>query len=116
MLGCACPGNEDSIEHYSRCTVGRTLSANFIGLPATHHSHWLGDFVVLGVSRGVCNDIALVKRAVAVYAIYRATNHLRHHASNDAQVIIDMLQQYAREAVRGHSKATAYLEKPLDGS
>merc|ERR1712194_537656 len=68
LLGCDRPGNEDGIEHYSRCTITRTLGAKFVGLPVTHHSCWLGNFAVLGVNRGACNDTALAKRAAVVYA------------------------------------------------
>ena len=110
LLGCQSPHNEDSIEHYARCIVTRNLGQHFVGLPATHYSHWLGNFVALGLNHGACDDATLTKRAALVYAVYRTTNHLRHHPTGDAQFIMDMAQQYVREAVRGHPQATASVE------
>ena len=88
----------------------------FVGLPVTHYSHWLGNFVALGVNHRVCDDATLTKRAAIVYAVYMTTNHIRHHPTDDAQFINDMAQQYVREAVRGHPKAKANLEKRIQVS
>ena len=100
----------DSIEHYARCPVVRNLCHCFIGLPESHYSTWLGNFVVLGVNHGSVSDVVLVKRAIAVYATYRTTNSLRRSVSADGNVIQDMMYQHAREAVRGHGPATKFLE------
>ena len=111
LLGCDSVCNEDSIEHYARCAVTRRLALQFLGLPIPHYSFWLGNFVALGVNHRYCDDAVLTRRAALVYSIYRTTNHLRHHPTSDAQFIMDMAQQYVREAVRGHPKATTNLEK-----
>ena len=104
---------KDSIEHYARCIVTLNLSLQFVGLPATHYSHWLGNFVALGLNHCSCDDVTLTKRAAIVYAVYMTTNHIRHHPTDNAQFIMDMAQQHVREAVRGHPKATANLEKHI---
>ena len=103
-------GCEHSIEHYARCAVLRDLCHRFIGLPESHYSTWLGNFVVLGINHGSVSDVILVKRAIAVYATYRTTNSLRHSPTTDCNIIKDMMYQFAREAVRGHSPATKLLE------
>ena len=110
VLCCNSQAGGDCIEHYARCAVTADLGAGFVGLRAAHYSQWLGNFVVLGVNHGTVNDTTLVKRAVVVYSIYRATNLLRHSPSNERDVIKDMVYQFAREAVRGHGPATKRLE------
>ena len=110
LLGCDSTAAEDSIEHYARCKVTGELCNKFVGLGAVHYSKWLGNFVVLGVNDSKVNDTTLVKRAVVVYAIYRATNQLRHAPSTQHDFIQDLVHQFAREAVRGHPAATRMLE------
>jgi len=110
LLCCTSPYAEDSIEHYAKCKVTGDLCTAFVGLSAVHYSQWLGNFVVLGVNHSKVNDTTLVKRAVVVYAIYRATNHLRHAPSSGHAFIKDLTYQFAREAVRGHTAATRMLE------
>ena len=83
-----------------------------MGLQDTHYSKWPGNFITLGVNSGKVDDETLTLRAVLVYAIFRATNQLRHRQGDSAEVVKDMVQQYAKEGVRGHAKAT----RVLDGS
>ena len=109
-LCCGGLAEEDSIEHYARCRVTRDLCTGFVGLSPLHYTRWLGNFVVLGVNHGKVDDTTVVKRAVVVYAIYRATNHLRHKPESNHDVIQDLVRQFAREAVRGHGPATRMLE------
>ena len=99
----------DSIEHMARCRVTRELSS-YVNIPISHYSHWLGNFVILGVNHGSVEDSLLVKRAVVVYAIYRTSNKLRHSPARSNEEARDMAQQYTKEAVRGHVNATAMLE------
>ena len=110
LLCCDSANSQDSIEHYARCRVTCDVAINFVGLPASHYSRWLGDFVVLGMDHHSCPEHMLVKRSVLVYAIYRTTCCLRHQPCSDVRKISDMIQQYVREAVRGHRKATSNLE------
>ena len=117
VLGCNEEFNEDSIEHYAHCAAVRSLSRNFLGSgvggtqPAiTSPSNAKGDFIVLGLNQGSVEDALLTKRAILVYAVYRATNLQRH--SDDVASIVEssgILQQYAKEAVRGHSVSTGIL-------
>ena len=46
---------------------------------------------MLGVNLASVSDVILVKRAVVVYAVYRATNQLRHAPSNDSDLVKGML-------------------------
>ena len=110
LLCCNSTVGDDSIEHYARCSVLRDLCHRFIGLPDSHDSTWLGNFVVLGLNHGSVCEGTLAKRAIAVYATYRTTNKLRHSPCTDCSIIKDMMCQFAREAVRGHGPATRFLE------
>ena len=111
LLCCASQFGEDSIEHYARCAVTIQAGKDFVGLLDCHPSDRLGNFVTLGLNSNRVNDTILVKRAVLVYAIYRTTNSLRHCPANNANVIKDMIHQFAREAVFGHAAAAKRLEE-----
>ena len=65
-----------------------------------------GDFIVFGCDVCIPSEECLIRRAVCVYATYRATNLLRHSEGADAGEAGDMLQQFAREGVRGHARTT----------
>ena len=88
--------------------MGRT----FLGLQDTGYDKWLSNFIILEVNSGTVDDRTLTLRALVVYATFRATNLLRHRQADSADHVIDILQQFAKEAVRGHDKAT----RVLDGS
>ena len=109
VFGCGSMCNADSIEHYARCTVTIDAARNFVGLQRSHYSTWLGDFVVLGLNHGKVDGKILTLRAIVVYAVMRTTNLLRHHPTTEDDAATDMVQQFAKEAVRGHGKASAVL-------
>ena len=115
-LCCNSGAMQDSIEHYAMCKVTGDLCTGFVGLSPVHYSRQLGNFVVLGVNYGKVDDATLVKRAVVVYAIYRATNHLRHAPSTSHDFIKDLIVQFARESVKGHVPATRMLEARVGAS
>ena len=101
---------EDSIEHYARCSVVREAGRTILGLQESSYDKWLGNFVTLGVNSGRVDDSTLTLRAVLVYAVFRTTNHLRHRPLNRRELVWDMVRQFAKEAVRGHDKATQLLD------
>ena len=109
VLGC--PGlAEDSIEHYARCPTVRTVAAKFLRIEAG------GDYDLqrfLITEKGDPDDATLVCRAVLVYATNMATNHFRHRRTGrpDTRQAIDALEQYCRNAVRGHVSS----ERIIDG-
>ena len=113
---CSDDPEEDSIEHYAACRTTRSFARSFLGLGAegaeavvTRHNG-RGDVITLGLNAGEVSDTLLTKRAVLVYSVYRATNHLRHeHKYASQQMALDLLQQYAKEAVRGHAASTRIL-------
>ena len=111
LFGCGSAHGGDSIEHYAFCAIVKEIGVRFVGLQQTHYSRNLGNFVALGLNHGTVDETTLTKRAVLVYAVYRATNTLRKCPARDVEHVKDMIQQYCREAVRGHGEATKKLEE-----
>ena len=105
VLGCKCA--EDSIEHYASCPMIRCFGWTFLRL------HWLpqeGLLHLLVLHGALSDDSSLCRAAILTYAAWRTTETLRRAAvpqHNDAR---RMLEQYAREAVRGHPSAAAMLD------
>ena len=109
VLGCQGLA-EDSIEHYAHCSAVRTVAAKFLRIEGAS-DYDLQHFLI--AEKGDPDDATLVCRAVLVYATYMATNHFRHgHKGRiDTRRAIDALEQYCRNAVRGHFSS----ERVIDG-
>ena len=69
-----------------------------------------GDFITLGVNSGAVPDETIIRRAVWVYATYRAHGSLSHGESLDPTQTQELLKQFAREAVRGNSHAGSIID------
>ena len=110
LLCCGGRYAEDSIEHYARCSVVREVGRTFLGMQQSSYDKWLGNFITLGVNSCKVDDNMLTLRAVLVYAIFRTTNQLRHRPTDSVELARDMVCQFAKEAVRGHDKATQLLD------
>ena len=81
-----------------------------MGIPPEDGHASVGNFVALGLNVGKVDDNLLTLRAIWVYAVYRATNNIRRNATTNGEVSTDVLQQFAKEAVRGHAYATRVLD------
>ena len=97
---------EDSIEHYCRCPYTRELAARLLRLdPSTQ--------VNMHVFSLCCPDITtqedLVASAVMIYAVYRATNHFRHHPEHPTTDVFNALRQWAREGAMGDTYTARLL-------
>ena len=61
------------------------------------------------------SDTDLTIYAILVYAVYRCINTARHgHCLTEDQVY-DMLEEYSKTSVRGHSKSSAVLFRFAQG-
>ena len=58
----------------------------------------VGRFVSLGLHAGAVGDKALTQRAIAVYAVYRATNSLRNRSRSAGESSADLLHHEERLA------------------
>ena len=110
-----CVDQADSIEHYLACRVFRTFTRTFLGScsPALEDREWH-----LLAHEALDSPGKIVKVAIGLYAAYRATQRLRRlpphqRAALSQDEISRMLQQAAREGVRGHARTIALMECPV---
>ena len=104
-MGCA--EMEDSIEHYACSPEVRGFAASFLRLPYTAAE---GLQMLLLVHPALDNAAFLVRAAILTFAVYRVTERRRRDGSPQEARVDHMLQQAAREAVRGHLGATRALD------
>ena len=104
VLGC--PEAEDSLEHYAYCGHFRELCHKHLRL-----SPPAGDPVstLVGLNRS-CEETSEQRalRAIALYALYRAHNGLRHGGFGQTHVH-DVFAGFLREAVQGHQPSTSLV-------
>ena len=96
------------IEHYACCPVVRRFGRCRLQLDDPLEDPWarIARFVSLGTWSGAVDDPELACRAVLNYATYRAVLMHRHTVNPPAQLAIQAMPQFARDAVRGHTKAS----------
>ena len=93
----------DAIEHYAHCRVVRRVASTYLGLGPPICGHALGDFVTLGLHRGIDADGILVRRALLVYGAYQATNTIQHLTRCvDADTAVDIIIGHCKTAALGH--------------
>ncbi len=110
LFGCAGRWKEDSIEHYAHCSIVLDFARRALQIDAACGTQRLGHFVTLGLNADKVQEDDLVRRALLLYAVYRATNLLRHIPMQSLDSVNDMLLQFAKEGVRGHGSSTAILD------
>ena len=103
IFGCRA---EDSIEHYAFCQSFHHACARKLNLRKPPPECCLDDF--LGIAPHAAEPyqtpaMAAAARAIAVYALYRTHNAVRHGAASTASA--DLFIGFLREATRGHAKA-----------
>ena len=106
LLGCA-PGAEDSVEHYAVCPCTRELASRYLRLDPVLQVN-LYTFTCCNPHIQSTED--LVTSGLLVYAVYRATNHIRRTPLPPNACIYDALAQWAREGARGHSRSSRILD------
>jgi len=70
--------------------------------------HPIENFLCLGRS---CSDKELALRAVAVYAMFRATIFYRGLEAPDASVVGDALENWCKTAVSKHYPSSKFLKE-----
>jgi hypothetical protein len=102
-LGCG--GNaEDSIEHYSRCSIMKACHDKELGIRAA----WLLPYW-LGVQESCSQDVWLARGALGAYAANRCTNAARHAGGWHADTTRRAFQQALLEGAAGHKKLLQHL-------
>ena len=109
LLGCACPSQADSIEHYLRCPIVRATMAPRLRLHWQPAEAWT--FLLFAdVPQGIADEPATWARvAIAVYAIYRTVQAARNTRPLDAAAAHRALRQATFEATRGHTRSLRLL-------
>ena len=79
-----CGRGEDSIHHYSFCPEVADLARNRLGLCIHGHHDRLDRFLVLAPRFSIANGPELARRALVVYATFKATNAVRHGQATHA--------------------------------
>ena len=103
-------GSHDSIEHYAHCPAVRDFAIHTLNLPR----NVVGDLKgFLGL--GTCLDPqCLVVQQLLVYAVYTATNRLRHgEAVPNLACMRELLLQYMHQGAAQSPTAQAALDKHL---
>jgi len=106
VLGCSRRA-EDSIEHYARCPCTAQLAAKYLRLHPVYDVN-LHTFTLCNPHIVTQEDLAM--SALMIYAVYRATNHYRHHNTPCAKEVQQALKQWVREGAVGHSFAMRTLD------
>jgi hypothetical protein len=110
MLGCE-GGAEDSIEHYCRCSTVRSVAAKYLRL-------WpdmdLQTFMLADAR--LQNDDSLICVAIIIYATFMATNRFRQEGGASQRVANDALEQYCRNAVKGHLRSQRVVDSRWSGA
>ena len=107
LLGC-CRDAEDSIEHLLACPVTKEWVCRRLQLASTQvwRSRWLlGESMPLDV---------LLRIAVAQYALYRTTNHLRHR--NTTHSTPDYIQHYLNQILHEATRDSPQLRDYCRGA
>ena len=108
VFGCSQTA-EDSIEHYSRCSVVLDFGRRWLGLHCVDGSALPAWTLAVSASKTLDDD-TLICGAVHAYAAYRATNAARHSGGTSPGRATELLTQFAKEAARGHKRATAAVD------
>ena len=106
VLGCGGRA-EDSVEHYCRCRIVLDVAYRFLGLrfpDGCSLAYWLQ------VALALDDKDLQTRTAVLVYAAYRAYNAARHAGDTSEDVSKQMIIQYVKEAVRGHSASMKIVD------
>ena len=93
-----CTLGQDDIRHYAYCPHAAALAQRHLGLPPLSAPQGLDEFLLLQTPANQDEGHLLVRRALACYAIYRASNARRHDPSC---VAADVWTQAWREAASG---------------
>ncbi len=101
---------EDSIEHYAGCSVVKEFARKKLNIRPSTWSRGL--FVTLGAHEGWCDRATLARRALWVYATYKAHNTFRYTPLATDTSPLHVLGQFAVEGTLGH----AYAAQCLDGA
>ena len=104
------PNEEDVFEHYAACPYVLRFARRLLNLATG--SCALTHFLL--AKRGM-TATRLTLTAVLVYAVFRTTNAVRGKEDITETVAADMLEEYCKTAVKGHTQSSSVLHEALVG-
>ena len=107
MLGCK-GGAEDSIEHYPQCPVVQQAIRSQLRVRVPNGRAM--SFWMMNECPEHDYEEFLTAYALIIYATYNATNTYRHNGVSDSERALDCVKQFVIQGVRGHEKATQFLD------
>ena len=107
MLGCK-GGAEDSIEHYPQCPVVQQAIRSQLRVCVPNGRAM--SFWMMNECPEHDHEEFLTAYALIIYASYNATNTYRKNGIRDSERALDCVKQFVIQGVRGHEKATQFLD------
>ena len=107
--GAGCKDAQDSLEHYAMCPVVHEYGRRHLNLNIGSSCRQRGHFLVSGLNVANLVKEELARRAIWVYAVYRAFLYCRHNAGERFDVV-ELMEQFARIGVRSHTGASKALD------
>ena len=110
LFGCNAFIQEDSLEHYSCCSVGIHFLRRTLHFRQRVNK---GHLLVLGANVGNLSEENYCKLALWSYVMYMAFNQLRTTAGADrsTEEVLGLMKQFLRDAVEGNEGATRLLSE-----
>jgi len=81
------------------------FARSFLNLGVRDYTPGVGDFVTLGLNRGTVEESKLALKAILIYSVYRTSDLYRRKGATSQENATQALQQFAKDATRGHPKA-----------
>ena len=105
---------ENRVEHYAVCPYVIQFGRKVLNIHPPPSTNPAGLFLTLGLHEATVTDTDIIRRAIWVYATYRAVMELSHDEDSDDGEPLgnaqELLKQFAKEAVEGHGPSTAILD------
>ena len=101
---------EDSIEHYACCHTALDFGRRILNIRRKTGDDHKGNLVTFGLNSATRADDEIIRRAIWNYSLYRSLCELRHKPLNSAIEVFELMKQFSKEGVRGHSTATDALD------
>ena len=98
------------MEHYAICPCVVRFGRSFLNIGRGPNNNQVGQFITLGLCDGTVAEDDLVRKALWVYATYRAVMETAHEEMGVTHDFQELLKQFAREGVQGHGRSTFILD------
>ena len=96
----------DSLEHYALCPLVHEFGRKCLNIGTAADCNDRGHFLMLCLNQRNLDKATLARRAIWIYAVYRAfLLYQRNYEEGDD--VVETMKQFTRLGVRGHRRATS---------